>query len=55
MDSEAPKTLCFKDKDKVEEIPLEFMEDMATAEKALQQPILIPPKSRFSKAKAVHV
>ena len=28
---------------------------MATAEKVLQQPILITPKSRFSKGKAVHV
>ena len=28
---------------------------MATAERALQRPILIPPKSRFSSEKAVHV
>ena len=28
---------------------------MVTAEKVLQQPISILPKSRFSKAKAVHV
>ena len=28
---------------------------MATAKRALQQPISIPPKSRFSKGKAVHV
>ena len=33
----------------------ENIEDMAMAERALQQPISIPPKSRFSKGKVVHV
>ena len=35
MDSEAPKALCFKDKDEVEVIQPEFGEDMATAKRAL--------------------
>ena len=55
LDSEAPKALCFKDEDKDKLIPSEIVENMATAKKALQQPILVPPKSRFSKGKAVHV
>ena len=55
LDSEAPKALHFRDKDEDELIPPEIMEDMATAERALQQPILVQPKSRFSKGKAVHV
>ena len=55
MDSEAPKALCFKDEDKVKVLPPEFVEDMAMAERALQQAILAPPKSRFSKGKAIHV
>ena len=55
MDSEAPKAFHFKDKDEVEVIPSEVVEDMARAKRALQQPILILRKSRFSKGKAVHV
>ena len=55
MHSQAPKALCFKGKDEVKVIPPESVEDMATAKRAFQQPILIPPKSRFSKGKTVHV
>ena len=55
MDSEAPKALHFKDKDETKVLPLELIEDMAMAKRALQQPISVPPKSRFSKGKAVHV
>ena len=31
------------------------MEDMATAERAPQHPISVPPKYRFSKGRAVHI
>ena len=55
MDSEAPKALRFKDEDEDELIPPETIEDIVTAEKALQQPISILSKSRFSKGKAAHV
>ena len=54
MDSEAPKALRFKEGDEVKVLPPEFMEYMAKAKRALQQPILVPPKSRFSKGKAVN-
>ena len=55
MDSEAPKALCFKDKDEVKVIPPEIVEDMAMAERALQKPISVLLKSSFSKGKAIHV
>ena len=55
MDLEVPQVLCFKDEDKAEVLPPELVEDMAIAERALQQLISVLPKSRFSKGKAVHV
>ena len=33
----------------------ELLDDMATAEAALQTPVHLPPKARFALGKAVHV
>ena len=38
-----------------EEIPCDLVEDMVTAERALQQQLTIPAKSRFVGKRAVHL
>ena len=38
-----------------EEVDEELLADMTTAEAALQQLVHLPPKSRFTAGKAVHV